>query len=564
MNDPATTGGRVLADALVSHGTSDLFLIPGVQLDWAVEGLRQRADALTLYVPRHEQATTYMADGYYRASGRAGVAMVVPGPGVLNASAGLATAYAANSKVVFIAGQIHSRSIGRGYGNMHEIRGQSELIGNLTKWHRCVTDVESIADTIDDAFNALHAGRPRPVGMEIAFEQLQAISKRTGASTGMRRAALNTPDAQIVDRICDGIDNALRPVLYVGSGAASPEASTALRRLAERTSMPVIMSDNGRGALDDRHVLAMNTLAGRALLDVADFVVVIGSRFMDLTMPTPCWGRPGPKYAFINIDAADLESPRRVAIGLESDARLALDAIGAQVRRRVAFTEVEALAVKRWAADQVTQVEPQSSYVRAIRSALPEDGIFVNELTQVGYLARLAFPVYGPRSYITPGYQATLGYGFPTALGAAVGAGRRRVVSITGDGGFGWNLQELATARHYGLPVTLVVFNDGHFGNVRLMQKRTFGAKCTTAVELENPDFQALAAAFGVPTCRVSDPRALEGALRDAFTVDGPMLIEVPLGEMPSPWHLLRLEPLPDTEPVAAPPHPLTSSSVRL
>jgi acetolactate synthase I/II/III large subunit len=560
MSDPATTGGRVLADALVSHGASDVFLIPGLQLDWAVEGLRQRAEALTLYVPRHEQATTYMADGYYRASGRVGVAMVVPGPGVLNASAGLATAYAANSKVVFIAGQIHSRSIGRDYGNMHEIRGQTELIGNLTKWHRCVTDVECIADTVEDAFNALHAGRPRPVGIEIAYEQLQAIATGVRAGASVRREALSMPDPQTVDRICECIDKARRPVLYVGSGAASPDASAALRRLAEKTSMPVVMSENGRGALDERHVLAMNTLAGRALFDVADLVVVVGSRFMGLMTPTPSWNRPGAKYVFVNIDAADLESPRRPTIALKADARSALDAIASQVRPRVALTEAEALAVKRWAAEQVAQVEPQNSYACAIRRALPEDGIFVNELTQVGYLARVAFPVYGPRSYITPGYQATLGYGFPTAIGAAVGGRGRRVVSVTGDGGFGWNLQELATARRYRVPVALVVFNDGHFGNVRLMQKCSFGADCTAAVELENPDFLALAAAFGVPACRVTQPAALEGALRDAFTVDGPMLIEVPVGEMPSPWHLLRLEPLPGTPAAATPPHPLIRS----
>lgn len=211
--------------------------------------------------------------------------------------------------------------------------------------------------------------------------------------------------------------------------------------------------------------------------------------------------------------------------------------------------------MKDWAQAQVDAVSPQSAYIAQMRAALPEDGIFVNELTQVGYLARVAFPSYQPRTYIGPGYQGTLGYGFPLALGAAVAAGGRRVLSITGDGGFGWNMQELATARRYRLPVTLVVFNDGHYGNVRAIQKREFGAE--VAVELANPDFQLLAQAFGVPATVVDNPEALGAAVRASLSEAGPVLIEVKVGEMPSPWHLLRLQPMKGVSGPAAPANPL-------
>src|SRR5690606_23065107 len=146
------------------------------------------------------------------------------------------------------------------------------------------------------------------------------------------------------------------------------------------------------------------------------------------------------------------------------------------------------------------------------------------------------------------------GYGFPTALGAAVGARGARVVSLTGDGGFGWNLQELATARKYNLPVTVVVFNDGYYGNVRAIQNRVFGAN--VAVDLQNPDFMTLAKAFGVPGVVAHNPQELGAAVRESLNEPGPVLIEVPVGEMPSPWPLLRLQPMAGTE-ASAPPSPL-------
>jgi acetolactate synthase-1/2/3 large subunit len=229
--------------------------------------------------------------------------------------------------------------------------------------------------------------------------------------------------------------------------------------------------------------------------------------------------------------------------------------LSSRVAKRSALSLDEAQSVKDWAQLQIDAVSPQAAYVAQMRAALPEDGIFVNELTQVGYLARIAFPLYQSRTYIGPGYQGALGYGFPTALGAAVAAGGRRVLSITGDGGFGWNMQELATAKRYRLPVTVVVFNDGYYGNVRAIQKREFGAE--VAVELANPDFLLLGKAFGVPAVAVDSPAALGAAIKASLAEPGPVLIEVKLGEMPSPWHLLRLLPMKGAVGPAAPANPL-------
>lgn len=550
------TGGDALADSLIRHGIEDLFLIPGIQLDWAVEALRKRADAIRLVVPRHEQTTTYMADGYYRASGRVGAAMVVPGPGALNAGAGLATAYASNSKVLFVTGQIHSTGVGKGCGLLHEIKDQTGFVQGLTKWSRFVKGPDAIARTFDDAFTQLQMGRPRPVGIEIPHDFLSAsaipVDDRGVAEV---KYIPVPPEPHALERVAALIDDARFPVLYVGGGIFPAEASASLTALAERIGAPVVMSDNGRGAIDDRHPLAMNALAGRAVFEHADLVVVIGSRFVDVLTPTPSWPAGKARFVHINIDAADIGAPRSPEVSVIADARLAIEGLLGLVGRRTTLTNERAQAVKAWACAQIDLIEPQAAYIREMRAALPDDGIFVNELTQVGYLARIAFPVYAPRTYIGPGYQGTLGYGFPVALGAAVASGGRRVLSVTGDGGFGWNLQELATARRYQLPVTLVVFNDGHYGNVRAIQKREFGAE--VAVELANPDFGLLGKAFGVDTVHVDNPQALGAAVRDSVSAKGPVMIEAKVGVMPSPWHLLRLQPMKGMAGPEAPANPL-------
>ncbi len=554
----------MLAASLIEQNVDTLFMIPGVQLDWAVDALRERQDQISLVVPRHEQATTYMADGYYRASGKPGVAMVVPGPGVLNAGAGLATAYAANSKVVLLSGNVHSHGIGAGYGLLHEIKDQTGLIAGLTKWNARADDPAQIGPAIAAAFAQMNAGRPRPVGIEVSHDVLEARVGEAGSDTSawrdaMHPAALPPLDMEVIGRIARAIDEARLPALYVGGGVLSANASEALARLAHKAGIPVVLSDNGLGALSDRDPLAMNTLAGRAVFEHADVVIVVGSRFMNALHPSPSWSAAGTRFIHINIDADDLRAPRRAAIALQADAAVALDALADAVKPREALTQAEARGLKEWAQAQIDRVTPQIDYIRAMRAALPEDGVFVNELTQVGYLSRVAFPVYSPRTYIGPGYQGTLGYGFPTALGAAVGAGGRRVLSITGDGGFGWNLQELATARRYNLPVTLVVFNDGHFGNVRAIQKRVFGPEKQVAVELQNPDFLTLAKAFGVPGVRANNAAELQAAITESLGENGPVLIEAPVGEMPSPWHLMRLQPMPGVKVPDAGPHPLSS-----
>jgi acetolactate synthase-1/2/3 large subunit len=536
------TGGEALVQSLLDHGTDTVFLIPGIQLDWAVDAMGQCAD-IRMIVPRHEQSVSYMADGYARVSGRTGVGMVVPGPGILNAGAGLATAYACNSPVVMIVGHIHGNSIGKGFGNLHELRDQSSVLEGITKWNALIASRDSLPGVLADAFAQVTDGRTAPVSVEIPFNLL--IEKAAAHPQGTPKPAnpVRTPDTALLRRAAEALNTAAFPVIYVGGGTR--HAAEALRAFADRCGIPIVNSDNARGVLPDSHPMSFTALEGRPLFQKADTVLVIGSRFMEAMSPQPSWPQGGKTWIYANIDAHHFTAPRLPDIGIETDAAAFITALAPLMNRAPALTPQQSQGIKTWARTKIDTLGEIAQYCHALRAALPTDGIFVNELTQVGYLARVAFAVEDPKTYIGPGYQGTLGYSFPTALGAAVGAQGKRVYAITGDGGFGWSSSELATAMRYELPVTLIVFNDGHYGNVRSIQKRVFGRNVVT--ELRNPDFGKLAAAYDMPFFHADSPATLEVALRQTNALSGPALIEVPLGELNSPWGLLRLTPMPGT-----------------
>jgi acetolactate synthase-1/2/3 large subunit len=537
------TGGEALAQQLVREGVHHVFGVPGVQLDYAVDGLAKLSDRITYWNTRHEQTTAYMADGYARTTGDIGVCMVVPGPGLLNALAGLATAYACSSRVLCIAGQIPSSAIGRGLGLLHEIPDQSRILGALTKWSGQAGSPGDIPGLVHEAVRQLRSGRPQPVGLEVPPDVLQMVADVALLEPVDRDEPLE-PDPELVRRAAELLARADRPALYVGGGVVAGGASEALREVAERLEAPVVMSPNGRGALDDRHPLALTSLAGRQVLAEADVVLAVGSRFlngqaqMDLA--------PGARLVLLNVEARDLGEPRKPELVIHGDAARGLmdllahlDGLPERASRRA---ELDAL--RTWATGVLAQIQPQYSWVRALRAAMPEDGILVNEFTQVGYVAQTAYPVYQPRTYVSPGYQGTLGYGFPTALGARVGNPQSAVLSITGDGGFGWGLAELSTARKHGIGLVTVVFNDGAYGNVRRSQIEQFEGR-VLGTDLLNPDFVQLAESFGVRGARATAPAELEGLLRETVGsgTDEPVLIDVPVAAMPNPFHFLRMAP---------------------
>ncbi len=547
-----TTGGQALVEQLRREGVEIIFGIPGVQLDWAVDALYDAAPAIRYIVPRHEQATSYMADGYARSTGKEGVCMVVPGPGVLNALAGLSTAWACSSRVLFIAGQIPSPTIGKGYGMLHEIPDQSGILKSLTKWHGMARSAGEVPGLVHEAFAQLRSGHPRPVALEIPPDVLQG----TVDAVTYFDAAPFAPTPVDMDRAAEAgrlLAAAKFPIIYAGGGVGAANAGEALRKLAEKLQAPVVMTEGARGAMSLKHPLALSTLGGRCVLPHADVVLAAGTRFLD-GIARPIHTSPRCTFIYLNIDNSAGAAPRQAGVDLTGDVRLGLEALldaTGTVPPRNSRTE-DVSKVKAWEYEQLSAIRPQAAFVAKLRGHIADDAALVSELTQVGYFSNIAYPVHQPRTLITPGFQGTLGYGFPTALGVAAGAPDKRTVSITGDGGFGWSLQELATAAKYNLNLSIVVFTDGRFGNVQRIQRRVFGREF--GVELHNPDFQLLARAFGVKFHRADSPEGLTAALDVTKIEGGPCLIEVRVGEMPSPWPLIH--PFVPS-PVAPPPNPL-------
>jgi len=545
------TGGQALVAALLGEGVETIFGLPGVQLDGAFDALydAQNAGKIRLYHTRHEQATAYMADGYARSTGRVGTCLVVPGPGLLNASAALSTAYACNSPVLCVSGQIVADLIGFGRGLLHEIPNQLEMIRSVTKHSARAVTPEAVPALVRDAFSHLRSGRIRPVEIEIPQDTLFAegqVTLLSPAPTPERSAG----DPDLLDRAAKLLVAARRPLIWAGGGVLGAEAWEELDTLAELLQAPVVMTSNGKGAVSDRHYLAHNLVSAMALLPECDLVLAVGTRFVDPTArtaagaPATPWGLPdGLNVIQLDIDPEEIGRNYPVTVGLLADAKAGLTALTERVERsggKRPSREAELTALRRDVAEKVNAIEPQAGYGRAIRAALPDDGIYVSEMTQLGYWGNVGFPVYQPRTYITPGYQGTLGWGFPTSLGVKVGNPDRPVVSVNGDGGFGFALNELATMAYHNIATIVLVFNDNAYGNVKRIQEEDLHGR-TIASELHNPDYAKLAAAFGIADRRATSPGALQTELEAAIKANEPTLIEIPVGPMPNPWKSLGL-----------------------
>ncbi len=528
------TGGQALVKSLRNHGIDTIFGLPGVQLDALFNALHDEGNAIRVVHTRHEQGAAYMAFGYAQSSGRVGAYAVVPGPGLLNTATALATAYACNTPVLAVAGQIPSTAIGRGLGLLHEIPDQLALVRGLTKWAERIDHPAQAPERVAEAFRQLNSGRVRPVEIEMAPDVMTQEAEVALLDAPATYEAPE-PDGVLIDEAAALLGAAENPLIFVGGGVIGAEAE--LCELAEMLQAPVVSNRAGRGALSDRHYLAQVHLAGRRLWVDADVVLAVGSRLQPQRM---IWGVDDAlKVIHIDIDATEIDRVMRPAVGIVADARKALAALipaVARRNRRRSSREDELNGLKAAFADELERrLGPQMAYVRALREVLPDDGILVDELTQVGYVARAGFPVYRPRSLLNSGYQGTLGFGFASALGAKIANPDKKVLSINGDGGFMYNVQELSSAVKHNIDIVAVVFNDGAFGNILRMQRELYGGR-VIASELSNPDFVRLGESFGVGSYRATSPEEMKIAIDDAFGQSGPSLIEVPMEVMPDPW----------------------------
>ncbi|MDH4063330.1 MAG: thiamine pyrophosphate-binding protein, partial [Acidobacteriota bacterium] len=435
------TGGTAIVRALVAEGVDTIFGLPGIQNDWLYNALYDARDRIRVVHTRHEQGAAYMALGYALARGGIGVYNVVPGPGFLNTTAALATAYALNVQVLCLSGQIPSAAIGRQSGVLHEIPDQLGVMRSLTKWAARVSSVEDAAGLVAEAFGQLRSGRPRPVGLEVPMDVLAAEAE-VGADYVPQPVSTFPLDEPLMAEAVRLLVGARRPLIWVGGGAHG--ASAAIRQLAEYLQAPVASYRTGRGVADSRHYLTMVQPQAHALWADVDVVLAIGT---NMRVPLQNWGVDDAlRIVRIDVDPASHARAHRPAVALTARAEDAVPVLMERVAQamppRPSRQEELAVLAARWR-DQCAFLQPQIAYLDVIREALGEDGIFVDELTQVGFSARVVMPVYHPRTFISTGYQGTLGYGFQTALGVKVARPDVPVISVAGDGGFMFGVQEL-------------------------------------------------------------------------------------------------------------------------
>ena len=525
------TGGEALVQSLYREGVRVVFGLPGVQLYGVLAALRDEP-RIRFIVTRHEQATSYMADGYARAGGGIGTALVVPGPGLLNASAGLSTAYAASSPVLMISGQVPRAQIGKSIGVLHEVNDQLDAIAPVTKWRKRVLEVEDVPGAVREAFRQLRTGRPRPVEIEMPPETMEDEGEVTLLAPGadIRAAA----PARDVDRAAEMLLAARNPVLYAGGGVHLSGAHEAVAAVAEYLQAGVVQSAEGKGAVSDQSDLSLGSVIWRdtpvrKYLNAADVILVVGSRCALAAF------LPEQQIIQVDVDPEEVGRNYPKTFGLVGDARATLEALLERLRasappRPSRKGEHEAL---RAATAACAIQEPQASILKALRAGTPEDAIVIAGMTQIGYYSRPFWPVYRPRTYLTSSYSGNLGYEVPTAMGAKVACPDRPVVAVCGDGGFMYNVQELSTAVRDGINVVMVVFNDESYGNVARDLDESWGG--SVGADLRNPDFMKLADAFGVTGLRAKDPLDVGNLVRTAVSMDRPVLIEVPVGRMPRP-----------------------------
>ncbi len=536
------TGAQALTRSLVREGVEVVFALPGVQIMEAFNALYDEP-SIRLVLVRHEQSAAYMADGYSRTTGKPGVAMVVPGPGALNATAAVGTAFASSSPIMLISGQIESFNLGVNRGALHEIGEQLDVFKHLTKWCARTTESSEIPNLVHQAMEQLTTGRPRPVEIEIPWDilpdqtEIKLFEKEVHPKT--------RPEPGAVREAADALAHAERPLIWAGGGAREADLSHELLELAQALNAPVITTPEGKGSFPEDNPLSLGTIynghgPGHHAVPQADVILAIGSR---MHMVPPVDWSPQSHQKLIQIDADPEEVGRNIPVttGMAADGRLALQDLLAELggkTRASRWTQGDIDTIRDATRAEIQAIAPlQVEIINTIRQELDDDAIMVAGTTEIGYWSHLAFPALSPRSYLTSSYFATLGYAFPTALGAKIGNPYRQVVATSGDGGFGYASSELATAVQEGINVVTIVFNNESFGASYADQENRYKARFI-GTQIHNPDYAKLAESYGALGTKVSGPQELGPALRDALKANRPALIEVPIPNLVPPFQI--------------------------
>lgn len=511
--------------SMAAEGLRAVFGVPGAGQYEAIDALYSTPSIRYIAV-RHEQAASYMADGYARASGEIAAALVVEGPGLFNAMSGVATAYATSSPVLVVTGDQHHRKKGLELD-------ETAWLGPLTKWVGRARSPAEIPALVQEAFQQLRSGRPRPVGIEVPPAVFAATEE-----VSLAHAAADTPapavgDPQAIQRAAELLASARRPVIWAGGGVMRARAATLVAELADYLQIPVVTTRQGKGSISERHPLSLGMAEMRfqplrTWLSARDVILAVGTSHYE----------SGEGQQVIRIDVDETEFGGDEMLTIQGDAyavmlglNRAVAAAGPSRGDKAEAVQGEVAAINEARFEPSRQLQPQWGFMEAIHTALPDNAIVIQGMNQMGYYSRNYFRARAPHSYLTSSSHGTLGCAYPIAVGAKVGCPDRVVVSLSGDGGFLYNVQELSTAVQYGINAVAVVFNDNAYGNVLRAQMEEFDGH-VLGTQLHNPDFVALAQSFGAHGVRAEDADALHAALSEAAAAenDKPVLIEVPVG----------------------------------
>lgn len=524
--------------ALLNNDIETLYALPGLHNDPLFDAAHKTNGAMKVLHARHEQATAYMALGAALSTGRPQAFAAVPGPGFLNTTAALLSAEGTCAPVLGIMGQIPQRDIDRNYGHLHEIHDQIGMASHVSKYAARIRSAAEAPRLVNEAIAAMISDRPGPAVLECAMD-IWATSGAVEHSFKKARSNHYPVDWARIEAAVEVIAKARKPMIIVGAGAL--DASEEVLRLAELLNAPVLSYRRGRGVIPTSHRLAISLPIGHRLWPEVDVAIGIGTR---LFIQEQQWGTDRDlKIVRIDADPEAVSRHQAPTVGMVGDAAENTRALNEALAAASLAQKGPGLDLaphRAWFEDRISRLEPQRAYLEAIRNALPADGIFIDEVTQIGFASRLIFPVHAPRTYISPGYQDNLGWGYGTALGVKAANPGKAVVAVAGDGGFMYQVGELATAVQHQLAVVVVVFDNAMFGNVKRIQQERYGNRIIAA-DLSSPDFVKLAEAFGVAGYRVETPTELEASLESALAADRPALIHVKCGEMPSAWDMLLM-----------------------
>src|SRR6202795_5375457 len=535
----SSSGGEAIVSGLVAHGVDNVFSLPGAHMYGLFDASKQAQ--LKVIGARHEQACGYMAFGYARSSGKPGVFSVVPGPGVLNAGAALLTAFGSNEPVLCLTGQVPTQFLGKGRGHLHEMPDQLATLRTFVKWAERIEYPDNAPRMVSRAFQEMLSGRRGPVALEMPWDVFTQRAE-IGAAGVFDPFPAPRPDPDRIRSAAALVAGSKTPMIFVGSGAI--HAREEILELAELIDAPVVAFRSGRGIVSNAHELGLTMAAAYKLWPKTDLMIGIGTRLELPTMSRWPFRPEGLKPVRIDIPPGERRrfTPDPAVI---ADSRAGTSELVAAVKKagysRTSGRRIDIREATAAAHQEIQKVQPQMAYLNILREVLPANAIVTDELSQVGFASWYGFPIYEPRTFITSGYQGTLGSGFPTALGAKVANPDKPVVAITGDGGFMFGVQELSTAAQFKIGVVTLIFNNIAYGNVRRDQREPFDGR-VVASDLVNPDFVKLAESFGVGAARVTSPDHFRAALEKALADGGPYVIsvEVKTDSEVTPWAFIH------------------------